>query len=420
MAGFIRICRRSFGLVVVAVTLPLTAGAEAYPPVGELPVQAELPDPFARLDGTRVRSVKDWPAQRSYLKSMLEHYFYGSRPPRPDASEVKLEQVAEKDVFAGKAREEHYQLTISRNGRQATCRFWLVRPKRPGPYPAIVKNCRASFHKEEGQNKDLALVAERDWAAAQEAVRRGYLLCKFLRTDLAEDTPDPTARRRGVYPLYPEHDWGAVGVWCWGQSVVVDALARLGYADLDKLVATGHSRGGQTAMAAGIFDERFDVVVACTGGFGSCGTLRVRDPKGVRGEIDYIGEILGRHHPHWFCKRYLEFAGRQNRIPFDGHTLVALIAPRSVLNTNGLEDQVNNPLSMEVGLRVGEKVHRWLGKKEAVRLHWRPGKHGQRAEDWQALLDFADEVFFGKPGKSRYNRWRYPDRNLPKLSWEVP
>ena len=406
--------------VVAAAMLPAAFGDESFPPVGELPVQEELPDPFARLDGTRVRGVADWPAQRIYLKALLSHYFYGSRPERPDASQVEVEKIAEKDAFDGAGREEHYRMTIARNGKSVDCRFWLVRPSRPGPYPTIVKNCRTSFHEEGGRNRDLALVAERDRAAAREAVRRGYLLCKFLRTDLAADSRDPQARRRGVYALYPEQDWAAVGVWSWGQSVIVDVLDRLGYADLDRLVATGHSRGGQTAMAAGIFDERFDLVVPCTGGFGSCGTLRVRDPKGVRGELDYIGEILGRHHPHWFCRRYLEFAGRQDRIPFDGHTFVALVAPRPVLNTNGLADQVNNPLSMEVGLRVGEKVHRWLGAKDAVRLHWRAGTHGQRAEDWRALFDFADEVFFRKSGPSRFNQWRYPERNVPKLSWKAP
>jgi endo-1,4-beta-xylanase len=189
--------------------------------------------------------------------------------------------------------------------------------------------------------------------------------------------------------------------------------------DAGRTVATGHSRGGQAAIAAGIFDERFAVVVPCTGGFGSTGVLRIRDPNGVRGKIDYIADVLKDKHPHWHHERYHQFAGQQDRMPFDAHTLVALIAPRPLLNTNAISDQFNNRLSNEIGIRVGREIYRFWGAEEWCRIHWRPGKHAQREEDWTALLDFADEYFLGQEGASEFNAWQYPNFELPIL-WRVP
>lgn len=161
-------------------------------------------------------------------------------------------------------------------------------------------------------------------------------------------------------------------------------------------------------MAAGIFDERIDIIVPCTGGYGSCGTLRVRDHDGVRGDMDYL-EHLKKSAPHWFHQRYLEFAGQQDRLPFDAHTLVALIAPRPFLNTNAIDDEYNNTLSIEAGLRTGRLVYKWMQLGDRCRLHWRPGSHAQKKEDWWALLDFSDEFFFERKHSREFNAWVYPE-----------
>lgn len=385
-----------------------------FPPVDQLPMKAGLPDPFLRPDGKRVTTPAEWKPQREWLKQLLAHYMYGRMPPRPPRQRVSIERVETLEVFAG-ALEERYRLTLERRGRTADLRFALIRPTEKKRYPTIIKNCRALFDTVSAGRRYEPTV-ERDLAAAREAVKRGYVLCKFRREDFAADEKDN--RDRGVFPLYPEYDWGSIAVWAWTHQVMLDALDRLGHADLDRIVATGHSRGGQTAIAAGIFDERIDVVVPCTGGYGACATLRIRDPKGVRGTIDYLAH-LKKHVPHWFGPRYYQFVGQQNRLPFDSHTLIGLIAPRPLLNTNATEDEYNNTLAVEAGMRAGRVVYDWLDRDGWARLHWRPGRHAQQEEDWTALLDFADEAFFGKRGTSRFGRWQFPDYR-PPLSWSAP
>lgn len=394
---------------------PASGSANSVTPVGALPEQNELPDPFLRPDGTRVRTLQEWREQREYLKAMLAHYMYGHMPPAPDHNQVAIQQTLSNTVLDECAVEEHYTLTITRRGLSVDLRMALFRPAQKKRYPTIIKNCRTLFDPQTAADR-YKLTAERDLQAASESVRRGYLLCKFRREDLARDQKD--SRDGGIFPLYPEYDWGAIAVWAWAHQVVLDVLDELGYANMDQVICTGHSRGGQTAMAAGIFDERIDIVVPCTGGFGSCGTLRIRDPDGVRGRIDYI-DHLKRHVPHWFGERYHEFAGQRNKLPFDAHTLVALIAPRPLLNTNATDDEYNNTLSMEAGIRVGKLVFDWMQAEDRCRLHWRPGKHGQLEDDWRALLDFADELLFGKMGTSKFNKWVYPEF-APSVPWSVP
>ena len=388
----------------------------SFQPVGALHDQKELPDPFLRPDGSRVQSTTEWEGQRTYLKSLVAHYMYGHMPPRPLADQLSIKKTLSRAAFEETALEEHLTVNVKRGDKSVDLRIALFRPSEKKRHPTIIKNCRVLFDREQVTRTRFAIMAERDLAAAREAVRRGYVTCKFLREDLAPDRRDN--RDQGIFPLYPEYDWGTIAVWAWGHQVVLDVLDQLGYANMDQIVCTGHSRGGQTAMAAGIFDERIDVVVPCTGGFGSVGTLRVRDPKGVRGTIDYIAH-LSQKNPHWFNERYYDFAGHQDKLPFDAHTLVALVAPRPLLNTNATEDQNNNTLSIEAGLRTGKRVYDWLQVGDRCRVHWRPGEHAQQKEDWQALLDFADEMFFNRRGTSKFNAWVYPNLN-PAPNWSAP
>ncbi len=51
--------------------------------------EKRLPDPFHKPDGTRVASPEEWPEQRRDLKAMLNHYLYGSIPPRPKTFGLK-------------------------------------------------------------------------------------------------------------------------------------------------------------------------------------------------------------------------------------------------------------------------------------------------------------------------------------------
>src|SRR5215471_7898226 len=50
---------------------------------GSVPATAKLPDPFTRLDGTRITTKSDWRCRREEIAQLAEKYVYGAKPARP-------------------------------------------------------------------------------------------------------------------------------------------------------------------------------------------------------------------------------------------------------------------------------------------------------------------------------------------------
>ena len=375
--------------------------------VEDLPLQKGLPDPFLMPGGKRVQTRLNWETQREYIKAMLAHYLYGQIPPLP--KEIEVEQIGSEPVYDGKGVEERYTLTIRRKGKSVTCRFLIVRPSLKKRYPTIIKNDRVSF--DASPERDGP---SQSFDPGYAAVKRGYLLCRFHRTDLASDDRQ-AGREAGVYPLYPEYDWGALAVWGWGHGVVLNALDQLGVADMSKVVATGHSRGGKAALCAGIYDDRITITAPNSSGTGGTGSLRYFE-EGQKPQT--IRHHIGRNE-RWFHPRFFQFADKENRLPFDAHFAKAVIAPRALVNCHARQDYWANPYGTELTHRAAKVVFEWLDAGDRIGLHWRNGEHAQNEEDWAALLDFADHLFFDKKTDRRFDNWNYPDADLP-FDWKAP
>ncbi|NQV32215.1 MAG: hypothetical protein HQ515_05945 [Phycisphaeraceae bacterium] len=369
--------------------------------VEDLPVQKGMPDPFLMPNGKRVQTTQDWDIQRETIKAMLEHYLYGSIPPLPRDVEVK--KTGSQLIYDGTGVKAQYTLTIRRHGKSASCRFLVVRPRQKKRYPTVIKNDRLSFDQ-----------SPESFDPGIEAVRRGYILCRFHRTDLASDV-QKEGRAGGVYPLYPEYDFSALAVWGWGHGVVLDALDQLGLVDMSRVVATGHSRGGKAALCAGIYDERVAITAPNSSGTGGTGSLRYFE-AGQKPQV--IAVHVGKNE-HWFGPRHFQFVGKEDRLPFDAHFAKAVIAPRALVNCHARQDYWANPYGTELTHRAAAVVFDWLGVPGRIGLHWREGSHAQNQEDWAALLDFSDQYFFGKVTDRKFNEWAYPKAELP-FDWKAP
>lgn len=404
------------GVLTILACLPLQSAQEnqfarhqtpTFPNVENLPVQRGMPDPFMMSNGKRVQTRQDWQVQCRYIRAMLEHYLYGRIPPLPQAIEVK--KTGSELVYHGQGIKEHYTLTIRRQGKSTSCRFLVQRPKLTKRYPTIIKNDRLWVEASRQGGS-----ASEEFDPGVEAVKRGYLLCRFHRTDLASDS-QKDGRTGGVYPLYPEYDFGALAVWGWAHGVVLDALDQLKLVDMEKVVATGHSRGGKAALCAGIIDKRVTITAPNSSGTGGTGSLRYFE-KGQRPQT--VGHHIDRNE-HWFGPRWFQFAGKEERLPFDAHFAKAAIAPRALLNCHARQDYWANPYGTELTHRAAKLVFDWLGVGERMGLHWREGGHAQNQEDWAALLDFADRVFLGKSTDRKFDQWTYAQAVLP-FNWETP
>ncbi len=80
-----------------------------------------------------------------------------------------------------------------------------------------------------------------------------------------------------------------------------------------------------------------------------------------RGTVGESVKRINTSFPHWFNGAFKEFNDRPDRLPFDQHCLVALMAPRPVLLANAVEDTWANPNGQFEVLKAADPVYRLLG-----------------------------------------------------------
>jgi hypothetical protein len=106
-------------------------------------------------------------------------------------------------------------------------------------------------------------------------------------------------------------------------------------------------------------------------------------------------------------------------LPFDQHFLRALCAPRGLLTTESVDDLHANPSGTYQTYLAAREVYKFVGHPERIGVRFRHGIHEQNAEDFAALLDFADELFTGKPAAQDRNADPFKDLP-PAFTWSAP
>ncbi len=385
---------------LVAMLLIGLAGCNSteprFPEPDRLPVLKEFPDPFLMNSGHRVSSPEEWKHRRAEITELLLHYEYGHLPPAPASVTVENETVRE--AFEGKA--EVHEFVLRMNGADGfSMHAGVIVPTSGGPkFPVIV-----AVNPVYGKHGE---------PTARQIIERGYAFAGFAYHDVDNDKDD---RSVGIYPFYPDCDGGSIAMWAWGAMRVVDYLSTRDDIYLSKMAVTGHSRCGKAALLAGALDERFALVAPHASGSGGAGSFRIQ-PRGVE-TLDMITQPKRFHY--WFSPRLREFKGREDRLPFDQHFLKALVAPRGLLSVIGLGDVWANPQGTQQMLLAALPVFEFLNAGDKAAIWFRDGGHDEEPRDWDALCDFADFVFFGKPRGEVFNRLPFPD--APKaFSWTAP
>lgn len=360
--------------------------------VEALPSQPELPDPFLRPDGTRIRDRRQWSSLRRHWLAQVLYYEYGQLPSSPRGTEAQeMEQTDLADIPA-RRREVRLRILTS---VPLEIRVVLFRPKKRGKLPAVL-------------NGDLGW-GEIQPEIVQEVVRRGYALVAFDRTQIAPDS----AERKGIYEAYPDYEGGRLSAWAWAYHRVVDFLHTQPDVDTRRIAITGHSRGGKTVLLAGATDERIALTAPNNSGCGGAGCYR---HQGANSEtIKNILDVF----PYWFHPRFQQFVGKVDRLPFDQHIVKALVAPRALLSTEALGDLWANPEGTQMTYLAAREVYRFLKAEERIGIWFREGGHAHTLADWQALLDFADWHLLGKPRARAFDQLAFPNLK-PIYTWRAP
>lgn len=166
-------------------------------------------------------------------------------------------------------------------------------------------------------------------------------------------------------------------------------------------------------LLAGAVDTRFALFAPNASGCGGAGGYRVQADKS-----EDIEAIL-KNFPFWFAPDFAAFVGHTDRLPFDQHTLKALVAPRALLTTEGTGDLWTNPAGTLQTYVAAREVYAFLGVPDRIGIHYRPGGHEHNSQDWNALLAFADRQFFHKATARKFDQQAFP--GLPRVfSWQRP
>ena len=380
---------------------------------GNLAAAENLPDPFIKPDGSRVKTPGEWEAQRDYLKSMLDHYMYGETPEPEKNVEGRI--IDSTVLYDDAAIFEHVCLS---NDRGISLLAEVTRPNLPGKFPVIVWN----------QFSDMERCP-----IEEEAVKRGYCILSFDRNQLAPDNGDDKEYNdnmfRKAYPEYPEAR--AVSIWAWASSFCASWAAAQDWGG--RLATVGFSRGGKASMRAAAWDERFEICLSVSSGAGGGGCFRYQGSRLGKdiGEAESL-EALTRKDRFWYWyKDELadfgspdKFHHNENELPFDLHTLRAIIAPRAILCTDGLDDEWTNIYGTQITWRAAQEVYDFLGAEGRNAIAYFEGGHEFKANKWQTILDFCDVVLYGKEQKINYRRFDPAEMKNPvpglHFDWRAP
>lgn len=337
---------------------------ELPPDFEKLPSIPQLPNPLVADEGGKnmpITTQEQWEKQRRYIAQQVQYLFSGTFPPPPEDLKYQVLNVKTEN----EVKVELIELSFNRDQGKLTLE--LFTPPGPGPFPVFITQWN-----------------HRGWA--QIAVRRGYMALVYAGADAKDDT-------RQYLSLYPQYDWSTLMTRAWGAHRAVDFLYQLDKVDTTAIAITGHSRNGKQALFAAAFDKRIKAVITSSGGTGGEFPYRYTDERHNNESIDYL---LSRR-THWFHPRLRFYSGREHKLPIDQNSLMALIAPNSLLLSSSIREwKGGDPWAIEqMYLSLG-KVYQFLNAPNKLGIRLRDGDHGVSERDIEAYLDWLDIQFGDK------------------------
>lgn len=400
-------------MAIMCVLSPLLAGES--PQENESQKWIDLPDPFVMQDGTRIKTPEQWDKlRRPELLQLFQTHVYGFLPPSGDIEATVTKTVP--DLLDGRAtlKEVAIRFPFLDCERAPVLHLALIVPNdADGPVPVflglnsrgnqvILPDVRITPTSDAGEPQPRG--ARTDFWCVSKLIDRGYAFATFDQDDVDFDEPGST---KGVqdcldYEGIPkESRAGTIACWAWGFHRAVDYLVSDPAIDDEGICIIGHSRRGKTALFAAATDPRIDLVVPHQSGTGGMALSRDNNQETVA--------RINKHFPHWFCDRFNDYNDNEEALPVDQHLLVALVAPRYLLDTAGLKDTWANYPSALANLRAADAVYEFLGKRGLVgdgvltksdeftndtageiAQYRLDTKHTLNCAYWNAILDFAD------------------------------
>ncbi|WP_234320469.1 cellulose binding domain-containing protein [Streptomyces sp. SBT349] len=359
---------------------------------------ARLPDPFTRIDGTRITSRSDWRCRRAEIKELAERSIYGQKPPPPQS-------------VTGTVSSTGITVNVSDQGRSASFSASVSLPSGSGPFPAVVVLG--------GFGADTTTIRN-----------SGAAVINFDPLSVGREGTPRNNKQGAFYSIYGSSSGtGLLAAWAWGVSRIIDVIEQSGGTVLraDATGVTGCSRYGKGAFAAGAFDQRIALTMPIESGTAGAPILR-----GIPGESGSQPLSSAYGEQPWLGDAFGSYTSNPASLPVDMHEVVAMIAPRGLFIMENPHIDWLGARSGSVAALGGAEVYKALGEGDNI-TYWsdiQDGNHCAVRNEWRTplqqhiqkfLLQTGDQpgVFRVSPNKSgNLAEWR--DWQTPALTTGGP
>ncbi|MHA4816769.1 glucuronyl esterase domain-containing protein [Streptomyces aculeolatus] len=366
-------------------------GADCPVPSPPTASNSLLPDPFTKLDGTRVTTRSDWRCRRAEIRELAERTVYGQKPAKPAG-------------VTGSVSQSQITVNVTDQGRSASFSARVELPGGTGPFPAIVVYGGFGADTAAIKAAGAAVVTFDPYAVGREGTPRNN-------------------KQGAFYSVYgSSSSTGLLMAWAWGVSRIIDVIEQSDGSVLraDATGVTGCSRFGKGAFVAGAFDQRIALTMPIESG--TAGAPALRSVARERGAQPLSS---GYSEQPWLGDAFGSYTGNPAQLPVDTHEMVGMIAPRGLFLMENPHVDWLGARSGAVAALGGAEVYKALGAGQNI-SYWsdvQDGTHCASRSEWRAPLQQSIATFLrgtgSAPGAFRISP-RKPADLAEWRTWQTP
>lgn len=357
---------------------------------------ANLPDPFTKMDGTRITDKSEWVCRREEILQQGYEYILGEKPVPPEGAVSGSVSSGSITVQVNDGGSTSFQAMINMNGATA-------------PAPAII------YYGGFGGPPVPSGVAQ-------------------ITFNPIETTGGAGAKSGPFFDVYGgDHPAGYLVAWAWQVSRILDVLEQdPSVIDPSRVGVTGCSRFGKGAFFAGVLDNRVALTIPVESGLGGTVGLRLVEvldsysgsewPYHGISYVRWMSEVaLGR-----FTSGNSAGADNTDRLPVDMHSMMGLVAPRGLYivdNPSGTYNGLDRN-SAWVTANVGKMIFESLGVGDHMSYEGAGGDHCSWRQQYQPSFDAMVNKFLKGDASASTGSFNTDLGNAPNpaehIDWEPP
>ena len=282
--------------------------------VGTMSKNDDLPNPFAKHDGSIISSKADWECRRNEIKADIEQFEIGKKP---DPAETTVAAT-----YDG----TNLNVVVTSPQGSLTLTSAVTQVDGDGPHCVAI-----------GMNSPSGLI-------------NGCVQIPFMHDQVVNANQNGMVNQADpFYTVFPDL-WTKVAnyaAWSWGISRLIDGIDQVKdqlKVDMTKIGVHGCSYAGKMALFGGAFDERVALTIAQESGGGGINSWRLSQDFVTRTGTQI--EKIDNTNYSWFLPSMK--ALDPYSLPHDHHELIAMVAPRAFIT-------------------FGNRNYEWLGDESGYR-----------------------------------------------------